>query len=51
METEKQNKRTNKTNRLTDAEKKLMVAGEKGCGRGLDDKEEGIQNYKLVVTK
>ena len=37
-------------NRLIDTENRLMVARGEGH-RGLDEKGEGIEKYKLVVTK
>ena len=50
MESKKQNnKKIKNSNRLIDAENKLMVARGVGVG-GLGEKGEGIK-YKLEVTK
>lgn len=48
MESEKQNKLANKTNRLIDAENKLMVARWKGSGE-MGEKRARIKMYTLLV--
>ena len=50
MESEEKNNQAKKTNRLIDAENKLMIARGDG-GEGVGQKVKGIKRYKFQVVK